>query len=152
MIVQADHRVRTRTIPAPDAAPRLRWLVIEPLGPPRPALPTGPEHLVVHGRIEHLSAALLARLAPDRILAPLIAPGWDILDLAARLDQLGWHGRLVARTVPLPRADLVLAEIRALHPGLDVTLQPIEVPRSREGLRGPVGLARKADQDSDLTS
>lgn len=73
-----------------------------------------------------LDAALLARLRPDCILAPLMAPGVDILDVAARLDALSYSGLLLAITPPLPNPGIVRREVRLASPGLRFDL--IELP------------------------
>jgi hypothetical protein len=103
--------------------PARRWLIVEPLPRgARSATVFAAGDLVVHMRYEHLEAGLLARIAPCTVLAPLIAPGWDILDLATRLERLGWRGVLVAQSRPLPCADLVLGEIQSLFPAQRISL------------------------------
>ncbi|MFP1644916.1 hypothetical protein [Pontitalea aquivivens] len=73
-----------------------------------------------------LDGALLARLQPDIVVAPLIGDRFDILDLAVELDRLGYRGALRAVTRPLPNADLVRREIAAQCPRIDFAL--IELP------------------------
>ena len=41
---------------------------------------------------------------------------------AEALRQAGWRGALAIQSRPLPRAELVLDEVRALYPGLQVSL------------------------------
>ena len=108
-------QAQTRACPAPR-----RWLVVEPM--PAPALPFAPQDRVVHAHFDHLGPPLMARVLPDIVLAPLIAPRWDILDLAARLSDVGYTGLLVARSRPLPSTALVLHEIRGLFPELAVMI------------------------------
>lgn len=69
-----------------------------------------------------LGAPLLKNVRPEAIVAPLISPEWDIVDLGTRLHRLRWTGDLFALTRPLPRTELVLRETRAVCPGLSVHL------------------------------
>jgi hypothetical protein len=90
------------------------------VGAVRPALhgAASGDDLVVHTQLRHLSRALLDEVRPDAVVAPLITPEWDVLDLAAQLSALGYTGPLVVRSRPLPRADLVLGELQGLFPNL----------------------------------
>lgn len=81
--------------------------------------------LLIHARLPFLTAAFLAEVRPDLIVAPLIGPGWDVLDLAEALRQAGWRGALAIQSRPLPRAELVLDEVRALYPGIEVSLSDL---------------------------
>lgn len=113
---------RARSAPDPDGARSRRWLIIDPARPLTTIAPFGPNDRMLYGRFEHLDAALLTRYAPDAILAPLIAAQFDILDLVSALDRTGFRGPVVIQTRPLPRADLVLGEIRALFPAQCLSL------------------------------
>ncbi len=61
-----------------------------------------------------LAPQLLADLRPEVVLSPLLAPDFDILDVADRLIKIGFGGRLVAVTGSLPDAAAVQNEVR-LH-------------------------------------
>jgi len=76
--------------------------------------------LVVHTRMRHLTRELLDRVRPDTIVAPLMTPRWDVLDLAEVLTDMGYSGPMVMQSPPLPRADLVLGELQALFPELSL--------------------------------
>jgi hypothetical protein len=76
----------------------------------------------VYAQWRFLGANMLANVRPDAILAPLISRGWDIVDLGAHLHGLRWTGDVFALTLPLPRAELVLRETRAVCPGLSLHL------------------------------
>jgi hypothetical protein len=80
---------------------------------PRPGVQTV---VVTHRRL--LSAAMLQTVRPDVIVAPLIAGGWDLVELGEVLDGFGYRGTICALTRPLPRGDLILGELGALYPGL----------------------------------
>ena len=74
----------------------------------------------------NLTPATVARVCPDLVLAPLLGPGFDILDIGARLDAMGYQARLRAVTLPLPDADAVVREVRMQFRNLDFAL--IELP------------------------
>lgn len=78
--------------------------------------------LVVHVRLAHLAARLLVDLAPDMVIAPLIARDGDVIDLGDRLAGAGYRGPVIVVSRPLPRAELVLREVGALYPGLALAL------------------------------
>lgn len=69
-----------------------------------------------------LDADLLRAARPDMVVSALIGDGFDAMDVARRLMQLGYAGPYRALSPPLPRPDLVRAEIRAAAPALDFDL------------------------------
>lgn len=69
-----------------------------------------------------LTAGLLARHRPDEVVAPLLSLSFDILDVAKRLELLGFCGRLKALTSPLPDAAAVATEVRSYCPSIAFTL------------------------------
>lgn len=78
-------------------------------------------------RLSMIDAQLLARVAPDVVLAPLFSPDHDILDLARLLDRAGYTGPLRAWSAPLPDSALVRAEVRQIWGARDFDI--LEVPR-----------------------
>ena len=84
---------------------------------------------IVSAGFDTICAEFLARTKPDYILAPLLIGDLDILDIAEKLDGLGYQGVLLAVAPPLPNPRLIKAEVRALCPNLrfDVVLaaQPL---------------------------
>ena len=100
-----------RTILLIDAAEALRLLS------PRPD-----RQAVVLTQMRMLSASMLSRIRPGAVVAPLITADYDIVDLGIRLQELGYRGDLYALTRPLPRAELVIREIAAICPYLNVRL------------------------------
>lgn len=69
-----------------------------------------------------LTPDLLDDLAPEMVLSPLMGEGFDAVELARRLWQLGFAGRYRALTTPLPDLDAVRAEVREAAPDLDFDL------------------------------
>jgi hypothetical protein len=71
-----------------------------------------------------VGAPLVASVRPDAVIAPLIQPGWDCVDLACKLHECGFRGTLVICAQALPSVDLVRREIAALCPALKVVVLP----------------------------
>jgi hypothetical protein len=113
-----DASVTAKDQPTCRASGR-RILVI---GPVQPDAGAGVDmsDIVIHTRFTHLSAAMLATIQPDLVVAPLFTTGWDIMDLAEALQSGGYAGPVRILSRPLPRSDLVLGEVRALFPGLEL--------------------------------
>lgn len=88
---------------------------------PRALLALGGNSVTL-SQFSNLDLALLARAAPDVVLAPLFSAEFDVADLAAHLVRLGYRGALRAFTRPLPAPGLVLAELRAQWPQLEIDL------------------------------
>lgn len=72
--------------------------------------------VIVHTGWGLFSAALLMRVLPDAVLGPLCGAGFDIIELAERLEGLGFGGTLLVATGPLPDHGLVQREIAASCP------------------------------------
>ncbi|MCC5988463.1 MAG: hypothetical protein JJT95_12335 [Pararhodobacter sp.] len=73
-------------------------------------------------RFEMIGPAMLLRIAPVAVIAPLMNARWDITDLAQRLESAAFCGKLLVISAPLPRAELVLRELCNAFPGLDIDL------------------------------
>jgi hypothetical protein len=73
-----------------------------------------------------VSAELFDVLAPEIVLSPLLARGFDCIDLAQVLSLIGFQGRYYAVCDALPDPGIIRREIRALCPELDFDV--IEVP------------------------
>ena len=69
-----------------------------------------------------LDAELLARVAPDIVLSSLFGPEFDALELAQKLQALGFRGQYCALTDTPPRIDLVRREIQAIAPDLEFSI------------------------------
>ena len=111
---QPDTR-RIRTEIRDDLGGR-RILVVEP----SEALPRTLNNLaggaVTNARFSSLTAELLMTTAPEVVLSPLMTSDHDILDLAKRLEDLGFQGALRAFCPPLPNARVILTEVRQIWP------------------------------------
>ncbi|MFQ6548534.1 hypothetical protein AADZ90_011290 [Aestuariibius sp. 2305UL40-4] len=81
------------------------------------SLPAGPGlHFV---GFDDLDARRLAEVAPDIVLSALLAPDFDVIDLALRLDELDFTGRYRAISDDIPSPGVVVAEVRQHAPGVD---------------------------------
>jgi hypothetical protein len=56
------------------------------------------------------------------VLSPLVGPGFDAVDLAIRLHRSGFQGRYFAFASYLPDAQVVLREVAAVAPGLEIEI------------------------------
>ena len=80
----------------------------------------GPDIVVT--RLDLVGPEMLRRIAPHTVIAPLMRPRWDITDLSQRLEAAEFCGKVLAVSEPLPRAELVLRELRNAFPSLDISL------------------------------
>jgi hypothetical protein len=122
--------------------PALSRTILVGLPLPRPPGPrwSGPAQAVDGPRgatvlrttLAALDAPLLARVLPDRVVAPLMGDGFDALEVAERLEALGYRGRLEVVCPALPDRRLIRAEIAAACPGVEVVFIGI-VPGGEEG-------------------
>lgn len=69
-----------------------------------------------------VTAATLARVAPDVVLSALFAADFDALELARRLADLGFRGRYRALAAGLPSPGVIRAEIAAAAAEVDFDL------------------------------
>lgn len=69
-----------------------------------------------------LTAAFVEHHCPDMILSPLVTSQFDVLELAIKLDQLGFEGSFRAICAPLPNPEVILADVRFECPALDFDL------------------------------
>ena len=66
-----------------------------------------------------ITPELFEILAPQIVLSPLLARGFDCIDLAQLLSSLGFRGQYRAITEALPDPEIIRREIRCLCPGID---------------------------------
>lgn len=59
---------------------------------------------------------------PNLVVSPLLATNFDILDVGSRLTVLGYRGKILAITPPLPNLQAVLGEIQTQLGHLDLEL------------------------------
>jgi hypothetical protein len=69
-----------------------------------------------------LNADLLARTMPDAVIFPLIAAGFDALQVIDRLVALRYAGEACVMAPILPNRRMVEAELRSHGPGLRLLL------------------------------
>ncbi|MFN3662436.1 MAG: hypothetical protein ACK4TM_06775 [Yoonia sp.] len=72
--------------------------------------------------LPELDACTIRRCNPGLVLSPLMADGFDAIDVAERLQAAGFAGRYRVLADALPDPDLIRREIRALAPALDFDL------------------------------
>jgi hypothetical protein len=78
-----------------------------------------------------LNAGLLARLRPDVVLTALVGHGFDVLDIARTLGQLGFRGRYRAVVEHLPNPALIRSEVASVAPQVDFDI--LSLPDLRAG-------------------
>lgn len=79
---------------------------------------------------EGLDLGLLAEVRPDMVLSTLVGDGFDAIDVARRLRELGYRGRYRALAHALPNEEAVRAEIEEAAPELDFDLVVLRSGRS----------------------
>lgn len=75
-----------------------------------------------HCRLTDLNGEFLDRAAPDYVILPLFAGGYDAMTAVALLEDLGYRGRIVVLAPFLPKPDLVERELRQIGPGTRLVL------------------------------
>ena len=69
-----------------------------------------------------LNRDILCKLCPSIILSPLLDDKFDVVEIADRLQKLGYRGRYRAITETMPDANMICDEIRNHAPDLDFDL------------------------------
>lgn len=77
---------------------------------------------VIHASYGAVSPVLLAQVRPDCVACPLLAAEFDAAQLAQRLEQIGFVGRLLVMAPALPDRRMVAREIASAAPGLRVEI------------------------------
>ena len=72
--------------------------------------------------VNGLDADLLARLKPEWVVFPLMAPGFDAPHVIETLDALGFAGRACVMAPRLPNRRMVEIELRSIAPTLHLVL------------------------------
>lgn len=86
-----------------------------------PDLPNGPD--AIFASFADLGAELIHQANPDVVISPLMAGSFDAIELAELLDMLGFEGRYMVVTPPLPRPDIIRRDIIGAAPGLQIELR-----------------------------
>jgi hypothetical protein len=68
---------------------------------------------------EELDEGILAIHEPDIVVSPVMTRGFDCIDVAKLLTDLGYRGAYRSVTPGLPNPEIVRREVRALCPGID---------------------------------
>lgn len=114
-----------RSPPSPEQ--RRRLLIIGPVQHIPEVLGETAGASAILAPFEALDAELLARAAPDIVLAPLIGTDHDVADLAERLSDLGYRGLLRCYSRPVPRRADIVAGLAEAFP--EITVDFVEVRR-----------------------
>ncbi|MEO1640150.1 MAG: hypothetical protein AAFU41_13000 [Pseudomonadota bacterium] len=69
--------------------------------------------------LSDLTAALLEKLAPALIMAPLVTEEFDAIDVATALAALGYKGRFRAIADDLPNVEMIRRDVRSSVPDID---------------------------------
>ena len=103
-----------RTVWAENGIEPRRLLVVEPgsfLADLARDIPHSGAMVLCH--YARLSRALISRVTPDCVVAPLLSPAFDIFDLIRLLEETNYASDLLAVTPPLPNGRMVLRELRS---------------------------------------
>lgn len=90
--------------------------------PPAGLSPMSDDNLRILIDPRGISRTMLAAMRPVRIITTLTVAGTDALQLAQQLNAAGYEGELFVLVPPLPRPDMVLAEIRAAAPRMRIDM------------------------------
>jgi hypothetical protein len=96
-------------------------LAIEPVDWEKAGLPDTTR--IVHIPFRALTKPLLSETQPVMVLGPLLSPQLDAMQIAERLGELGYRGRLALLGPPLPNPSLVAREIRAASGSKDILVE-----------------------------
>lgn len=69
-----------------------------------------------------LTAALVRRLRPAMVVAPLVGPDFDAVDVAHLLAAAGFRGRLIVTAPTLPDVELIRQEIKGADGEFEVEI------------------------------
>ncbi|WP_322892514.1 MULTISPECIES: hypothetical protein [unclassified Yoonia] len=83
------------------------------------------------GELDHQK---IKQIAPDLIISPLVATGFDAVDVARRLRAAAFAGRYCAVVDDVPNPEIIRQEIRSIAPELDFDL--LVFPRNANAAAG----------------
>ena len=81
-----------------------------------------PHDDVRYYELDEVTEDTLNDLTPTIILSPLMGDNFDVLDIAARLNELGFQGQYRAITESIPDREMIRNEVKAHAPDLDFDL------------------------------
>lgn len=101
----------------------------------------GPEVAALADRLPNRTAsgstaavlAQIATLRPRAVAVALFSMSYDVLDLAEGLARIGFAGRVLALSPPLPNRRLVQRELASQVPGLRFRLVTMAALAQRDG-------------------
>jgi hypothetical protein len=143
-MTQGPFRQRAGPLPARRVAARLLWLgpsetvarlPIAALTRTLPGLP--PKGGIEPVSLRALETRLAAQAPPDAVLSPLFWQDGDVMEAARLLWCLEFSGPYRIVSPPLPRPGMVIDEVLAHFPGLDIALIQLPSPH------GPAGAGRR---------
>lgn len=70
--------------------------------------------------LQHNGAEFLQVVSPQLIICRLLGKRFDVVDLVHLMKHSGVDARVLIVTPPLPKPNMILAELRQVNPGLDV--------------------------------
>jgi len=76
-----------------------------------------PQSRVIQTSFADLTADLLTRHTPNRVVLPLLSGDHDAIQVIEMLESLGYAGSIVVIGPDLPKPHLVEQELRRLGPG-----------------------------------
>lgn len=79
---------------------------------------------------DDVSIETLEKIRPQVILSPLLGRSFDAVEVARRLEAMGYRGRYRVVTDGVPRPDVVKREVNAVAPNLDFSV--LLLPRSNK--------------------
>lgn len=79
---------------------------------------------------DDVSIETLGKIRPQVILSPLLGRTFDAVEVARRLETMGYRGRYRVVTDGVPRPDVVKREVNAVAPNLDFSV--LLLPRSNK--------------------
>lgn len=82
----------------------------------------GDKHTLLEMEFDALSADVIRRMAPDKVICWLFCARYDVHDVADMLQAAGYRGQFLAVAAHLPRKGMITREIRSRFPGLDFRL------------------------------
>lgn len=72
--------------------------------------------------IHALKRVVLMQISPCMIVSPLVGEDFDAHEIAALLEDIRYAGQYRAITPKIPKADLVLSELKEVAPGIDIDI------------------------------
>lgn len=72
--------------------------------------------------LAELRTEIITEFNPEAVVCSLFGQDDDATSIVARLGQIGFQGCCIVLTPPLPRPDLIRAELKSISPALNLEL------------------------------